>query len=118
MRDIDQGALVLVNFNYSNQEHVKLRPALVVSNSSNNRISRDVVVMKITSKEPQHWGLSITNNDLLTGSLAYDSYIRIDAIHSLEKSIIHAVIGTLNPKKMKAIKIQVSALLSLDTPVP
>lgn len=118
MTDVDQGSLILVDFNYSNQVQYKLRPALVLSNSRNNRISRDVVVMKVTSKEPKRWGLSITNNDLSTGSLAYDSFVQIDAIHSLEKSIIHAVIGTLKPEKMNDIKHQVSDLLSLDSPTP
>lgn len=118
MIDVDQGALVLVDFTYSNQVQSKLRPALVVSNSRNNRISRDVVVMKVTSKEQKHWGLPITNNDLMTGSLASDSFVQIDAIHSLEKSIIHAVIGTLKPEKMNDIKDQVSDLLSLDSLTP
>lgn len=116
MIDLYQGALVLVDFNYSNQVQSKLRPALVVSNSRNNRISRDIVVMKVTSKEPKRWGLPISNNDLVTGSLEFVSFVQIDALHSLEKSIIHAVIGTLSPKKMNDIKKQVSDLLSLDTP--
>lgn len=115
MIDINQGALVLVDFNYSNQVQSRLRPALVVSNSRNNRISRDVVVMKVSSKEPKRWGLLITNTDLVAGSLESDSFVQIDAIHALEKSIIHAVIGTLGPEKMNDIKSQVSDLLSLDT---
>jgi mRNA-degrading endonuclease toxin of MazEF toxin-antitoxin module len=50
MNNLDQGSVVLVDFTYSNQQQSKLRPALVVSNSEYNRISRDIVVMKIISE--------------------------------------------------------------------
>jgi hypothetical protein len=64
MNELNQGSIVLVDFSYSNQHQSKLRPALVISNSANNRISRDVVVMKITKNEPNFWGISISNDDL------------------------------------------------------
>jgi mRNA-degrading endonuclease toxin of MazEF toxin-antitoxin module len=58
MNDLNQGDIVLVDFSYSNQHQSKLRPALIISNSANNRISRDVVVMKIT-KTSQTSGVSV-----------------------------------------------------------
>ena len=50
MNEPAQGSIVLVDFTYSNQAQSKVRPALVVSNSRYNAISRDVIVMKITSR--------------------------------------------------------------------
>jgi mRNA-degrading endonuclease toxin of MazEF toxin-antitoxin module len=85
MNELNQGSIVLVDFSYSNQHQSKLRPALIVSNSANNRISRDVVVMKITKKEPNFWGIGITNEDLVRGALDYASFVQVDAIYSLEK---------------------------------
>jgi mRNA-degrading endonuclease toxin of MazEF toxin-antitoxin module len=114
MNDLNQGAIVLVDFSYSNQHESKLRPALVISNSANNRISRDVVVMKITKNKPNFWGISICNEDLVSGSLAYPSFVQIDAIYSLEKTIILDVIGMVNPEKMREIKEQISDLFGMS----
>jgi len=114
MNDLNQGAIVLVDFSYSNQHQSKLRPALVISNSANNRISRDVVVMKITQNKPKLWGISICNEDLVGGSLAYPSFVQIDAIYSLEKTIILEVIGTVTPEKMREIKVQISDLFGMS----
>jgi mRNA-degrading endonuclease toxin of MazEF toxin-antitoxin module len=85
MNELLQGSVVLVDFTYADQKQFKLRPALVISNSGKNRMSRDVIVMKITSKEPKHWGVSLTNDDLVSGLLDHPSFVQVDAIYSLEK---------------------------------
>jgi mRNA-degrading endonuclease toxin of MazEF toxin-antitoxin module len=85
MNELNQGSIVLVDFSYSNQHQSKLRPALVISNSANNLISRDVIVMKITKNKPNFWGISISHEDLVGGSLAYPSFVQVDAIYSLLK---------------------------------
>jgi mRNA-degrading endonuclease toxin of MazEF toxin-antitoxin module len=114
MNDLNQGAIVLVDFSYSNQHQSKLRPALVFSNSANNRISRDVVVMKITKNKPNFWGIGISHEDIVGGSLAYPIFVQIDAIYSLEKTIVLEVIGTVNPEKMREIKVQISDLFGMS----
>ena len=113
MNNFEQGSIVLVDFTYSNQQQSKLRPALVVSNSEYNRISRDIVVMKITSREPKLWSVCIGNEDLLAGSLDYISYVQTDSLYSLEKTIIVDSIGILAPEKMRDIKNQISDLFAL-----
>jgi mRNA-degrading endonuclease toxin of MazEF toxin-antitoxin module len=113
MNELLQGSIVLVDFTYADQKQSKLRPALVVSNSGNNRVSRDVIVMKITSKEPKRWGVSLTNDDLGSGVLDYVSFVQVDAIYSLEKTIIRDVIGIVRPEKMKEIKTEISDLFDL-----
>jgi mRNA-degrading endonuclease toxin of MazEF toxin-antitoxin module len=85
MNNLNQGSIVLVDFSYSNQYQSKLRPALVISSTANNRISRDVVVMKITKNEPNLWGICISNDDLAEGSLAHPSFVQVDGIYSLRK---------------------------------
>ena len=47
------------------------------------------------------------------GSLAYPSFVQIDAIYSLEKTIVLEVIGTVTPEKMREIKIQISDLFGM-----
>jgi len=63
MTEPAQGSVVLVDFSYSDQIRSKVRPALVISNSRYNRISRDVIVMKITSRKPKIMAVSLTNDE-------------------------------------------------------
>jgi len=118
MNELPQGSLVLVDFTYADQKQFKLRPALVISNSGNNRMSRDVIVMKITSKEPKHWGVSLTNDDLANGLLDFSSFVQVDAIYALEKTIIRDMIGMVRPEKMKEIKTQMVELFALNPVKP
>jgi len=87
MNEPTQGSVVLVDFTYSNQVQSKVRPALVMSNSRYNSISRDVIVMKITSRKPKMMAVSLTNEDLHAGSLDYPSYVQVDGIYALKKSL-------------------------------
>lgn len=109
-----QGSIVLVDFTYSNQAQSKVRPALVVSNSHHNTISRDVVVMKITSRKPKMMAVSLTDDDLLTGSLSHPSYVQADGIYALEKDLICDTIGIARPEKMQEIRNLISDLFSPD----
>ena len=118
MIDLTQGSLVLVDFSYSDQTQSKLRPALVVSNSAYNNISRDVIVVKITSKIPKFLAAGITNADLAAGSLDRPSYVQADGIYALEKALICDRIGILKPGKTQEILQQITQLLTLDPVEP
>jgi mRNA-degrading endonuclease toxin of MazEF toxin-antitoxin module len=118
MIELPQGSVVLVDFTYSSQTQSKVRPALVVSNSGYNRIFRDVIVMKITSRKPKLCAVSITSRDLLAGSLDRPSFVQVDAIYALEKAIICDRIGIVKPKKMQEIQERISEILAIDSPEP
>lgn len=109
-----QGSIILVNFSYSNQAQSKVRPALVMSNSRYNRISRDVIVMKITSRKPKMMMVGLTNNDLLSGLLDHPSYVQVDGIYALEKELICTIIGLIRPEKIQEIRDLVFDLFSRD----
>jgi mRNA-degrading endonuclease toxin of MazEF toxin-antitoxin module len=108
-----QGSVVLVDFSYSNQIQSKVRPALVVSNSRYNGISRDVIVMKITTRKPKIMAVSLTNDDLLGGALDHPSFVQVDGIYALEKDLICDSIGLVRPEKMQEIQ---NLVLDLFTP--
>jgi mRNA interferase MazF len=114
MNDPVQGSVVLVDFTYSNQVQSKVRPALVMSNSRYNTISRDVIVMKITSRKPTMMAVSLKNGDLQSGSLDHSSYVQADGIYAIEKDLICNTIGMVRPEKMQEIRNKVSDLLSPD----
>jgi mRNA interferase MazF len=115
MTEPAQGSIILVDFSYSNQSQSKVRPALVVSNSRYNRISRDVIVMKITSRKPKMMAVGLTNADLSTGSLDHSSFVQADGIYALEKDLICDTIGIVNAAKMREIQNLVSELFSPDS---
>ena len=114
MTDPAQGAVVLVDFSYSNQIQSKVRPALVVSNSQYNRISRDVIVAKITTREPKMMAASLTNEDLKEGSLDHPSFVQADGIYALEKELICDTIGIIRPEKMGEIRGLICELVGSD----
>jgi mRNA interferase MazF len=115
MTEPAQGSVVLVDFTYSSRTESKVRPALVVSNSRYNTISRDVIVMKITTRKPMMMAVSLANDDLLTGSLDHPSYVQADGIYALEKVLICNTIGIVRPEKMQEIRNLVSDLFSPDS---
>lgn len=114
MTDPVQGSIVLVDFSYSNQIQSKVRPALVISNSRYNRISRDVIVAKITTKEPKMMAAGLTNEDLKEGSLDHPSFVQADGIYALEKELIRDTIGIVQPEKMEEIRGLVCELVGPD----
>jgi mRNA-degrading endonuclease toxin of MazEF toxin-antitoxin module len=110
-----QGSVILVDFSYSNQIQSKVRPALIVSNSRYNAISRDVIVMKITTRQPKIMAVSLANDDLLGGSLDHPSFVQADGIYALEKDLICDTIGIVKPEKMQEIRNMVRDLFSADS---
>ncbi|MFA7694048.1 MAG: type II toxin-antitoxin system PemK/MazF family toxin [Methanoregula sp.] len=114
MTDPAQGAVVLVDFSYSNQIQSKMRPALVVSNSRYNQISRDVIVAKITTRKPKLMAATLTNEDLLEGGLDHPSFVQADGIYTLEKELICDIIGRVRPEKMQEIQGLVHDLVAPD----
>ncbi|MCJ7617705.1 MAG: type II toxin-antitoxin system PemK/MazF family toxin [Desulfobacterales bacterium] len=105
---LKQGSIVLVDFSYSNLKEAKFRPALVISNFEYNENSMDVLVMRITSKSREEgWKVEILRDDLEEGTLDIEpSYVKVDSIFTVEKSIIRKVVARLNDEKIEEIKRQ------------
>ncbi|NMG83165.1 MAG: type II toxin-antitoxin system PemK/MazF family toxin [Methanosarcinales archaeon] len=77
--EIAQGDVILVDFSYSDLQRSKFRPALVMSKSGYNSKSPDIVVLRITSKHRRRWAVKLTNEDLESGILEVDSYVKVDS---------------------------------------
>ncbi len=105
---LNQGSLVLVDFSYSNLKETKFRPALVISNYDYNESSMDVVVLRVTSKyRGERWEVEILRKDLAEGTLDIEpSYVKVDSIFTVEKSIIRKVVARLKDEKIEEIKRQ------------
>jgi len=107
-----QGSIVLVDFSYSNLKEAKFRPALVISNSEYNEHSVDIVVLRVTSRNRDNvWESKILRDDLAEGTIDIEpSYIKVDSIYAVEKSIIKKVVARLKEEKINDIKKQLLEL--------
>lgn len=118
---VNQRDIILVPFPYSDMSQTKKRPSIIVSNKNFNSNSRDVICCAITSN-PRNYNKSveITNGDLDSGELRYDSRVKPTKIFTLDKKKIIKKMAKLNITKSKEIienlnkSIEVSENVAID----
>ena len=61
-----QGDIVLLPFPFTNQQEIKVRPGIVVSNSLVNHTSNDVIIVQLTTQnlDKRPLAIEINNNHL------------------------------------------------------
>ena len=111
--EVAQGAIVLIDFSFSDLKRSKYRPALVISNSGYNSRSLDLVVLRITSKPRREWAIKITNKDVANGFLEVESYVKVDSIFTIEKTMVAKVVAQLNAEKLGAVKMKLMDLFDI-----
>lgn len=101
---VNQRDIVLVPFPFSDGNIKKKRPAVIISNKKYNQSSQDIICCAIT-KNPKLYShcIPISNVDLDSGNLMFDSIIKPDKIFTLEKNKIIKTLGKLNYLKSKII---------------
>ena len=103
-----KGDIIIIDFPYSNFRETKRRPVLVL------KIPRgeDIIVLQITSfSQEKPVEIQIKKEDFKEGNLRKDSFIRIDKIASVDKSLIKYKIGSLKPEKFNEIMNKVVSFL-------
>jgi mRNA interferase MazF len=108
MEKLVKGDIVVIDFPFSSLKESKRRPALIVKIPS----GEDLILCQITS-ESQEKSVEITLNDkdFYAGKLKRDSYIRIDKIASIEKSLVRYKIGALKEEKFNKILKKIISFL-------
>lgn len=96
MEKFVKGAVVVLDFPFSDFSTGKRRPALVLAQTGLN-----LIVCQITSqpKDPAH-SLLIDNADFVTGSLSRLSYVNILQLFTVETKTILYQAGKLQPAKI------------------
>lgn len=109
---LDAGHLVLLPFPHTNLKAGKKRPALVLTDATYNEASRDVVLAYVTS-QPQSgpWTVPVAGQDLASGSLALDSWVRVDRLATVDKKLVLRAVARLNAKTLRQVRAQLSELL-------
>jgi mRNA-degrading endonuclease toxin of MazEF toxin-antitoxin module len=92
---MNQLSVALAKFHFTNNIDYKIRPAVIVSNEKFNRVHDFVLACPITTKSSlQEFVLEIPEKDF-SGTLNAKSYIRADAITSMEKTLFLKEIGKI-----------------------
>ncbi|MSS74501.1 type II toxin-antitoxin system PemK/MazF family toxin [Candidatus Pacearchaeota archaeon] len=100
MERLVKGDIIVINFPYSDLITYKKRPALIVKVPN----GEEIIVCQITSSSSEKSvEISLQDQDFQHGKLKINSYIRIDKIFSIEKSLIDYKIGSLKHEKFKEI---------------
>ncbi len=110
---IEQRSIILVPFPFSDLSSSKKRPALVVSNAEFNRRSEDVICCLITSNPAARNAVKITNKDMESGFLEFDSRVKSYRLFTVSKSIIYKILGILNMKKSQLVSDEISNLIKM-----
>lgn len=100
MERLVKGDVIVLEFPFSNLIQAKRRPSLVIKVPKGD----DLIVCQITGKSyEKSVEISIRKEDFSKGDLKVESYIRLDKIFSVEKSLIKYKIGTLKQDKINEI---------------
>ena len=108
MERLVKGDIIVIDFPFSNLSQSKRRPALVI------KVPRggDLIVNQITGKSQEPFlEIKINKKDFKYGGLKIDSYLRLDKIFSLEKSLVKYKIGSLKQQKFDSVMDNVCSFL-------
>ena len=103
-----KGEVVVLEFPFSNLIKSKRRPSLIIKIPKGD----DMIVCQITGKSyEKSVEIPIRKEDFHKGSLKVESYMRLDKIFSLEKSLIKYKIGILKQEKFNEIIDKICSFL-------
>jgi len=108
MEGFVRGEIVILEFPFSNLIKAKRRPALVIKVPKGD----DLIVCQITGKSyEKSVEIPIKKEDFQRGNLKIESYLRLDKIFSVEKSLIKYKAGSLKNEKFEEILTKVISFL-------
>lgn len=90
-----QGDIVILSFPFADLSERKVRPAVVLSNAPYNR-HKNVIVAGVYGT-PQPRSIPLTNASLTKKKLMKDSYIGLQNLFSIERSLLGKTIDSLTP---------------------
>ena len=118
--NVRRGAIVIVDFPYSDHTGSKVRPALVVqSNVLHQRID-DTILALITSSSqrkvgvPTQYFIDISTVERQQTNLRLDSIVQCENLITYDQRLILRVIGSLSDAAMKKIDACLKAALGIQ----
>ncbi|WP_129670817.1 type II toxin-antitoxin system PemK/MazF family toxin [Candidatus Chloroploca sp. Khr17] len=112
---IDQGVIVLIPVPFTDLSSTKRRPVIVISSATYNRTTSDMIVVAMTSNPAQtRYSFTITNQDLVEGSLNRPGQVRTDKIYTLSQSIAVRVFGKVKTEIIEKIKVLLNKATNIE----
>ena len=105
-----QGDIVVVKFPFTDLSSFKPRPAIILSNSANNK-QGDYLIVQVTSKSSFDTALEIRSEDYSGKPLALQSFVRCNKIFCLSESLIAKKAGRVNVAFSRKINKKVLAII-------
>ncbi|MDP2926319.1 MAG: type II toxin-antitoxin system PemK/MazF family toxin [Nanoarchaeota archaeon] len=100
MEGFVKGDILVIEFPYSDLKNAKRRPVLILKVPKGG----DVIVAQITGLSyEKSVEIPLKDEDFRHGRLKRDSYVRIDKIASIEKSLIKYKLGSLKQENFYKI---------------
>ena len=101
-------SIVLAMYPYSDSNDYKIRPALILSNEKFNRAHNYFLLCPLTTKMTlPAYEIPLQKTDV-TGTLNEQSYIRTDALASINKDRVLKEIGKVTPKLYKQVIVKIN----------
>lgn len=99
-----RGEVVLVDFPFSDGIGIKNRPALVVQSDTLNKVSRDTILVTITTlTTPGPTVAVIDPRESPNSGLRLACAVRVDNMHTIEQQLVLGSIGYLSKKTMQQV---------------
>lgn len=110
-----QREIVLVPFPFSDLSGKKVRPVLVLSNDSYNKMSSDILVCGLTTNlKKTPYSIVVSPEEVETkSSLRHKSKIKVDAIASIEKELLLKTIAKLKLEIFEKVINEVNRLIKV-----
>ena len=106
--------VVAVPFPFTDQDTVKKRPALVLSDFNDfNEITENCVLAMITSAKNPDWPFDVNIGSIQKAGLPAPSKVRMK-LFTLDSRLITKKVGGLSAKDQKAVKENLKKLLCLE----
>ncbi|MBP7861496.1 type II toxin-antitoxin system PemK/MazF family toxin [bacterium] len=121
-----KGDVVLVSFPYTTDEgttQTKRRPAVLISNNSNNLRLDDVLLVPLTSnttrasREPTQVVIKMDSEEGKLGGLRLDSVIDCTVIATIPKTLLVSKIGQFPQELMERVDQCLMVALSIGRPL-
>lgn len=107
-----RGDIVLVSFPFTDLSSSKRRPALVISPDAFNEHGQDVVLVAITSKEPEDRAVPLERHDFVEGTLPKESFVKVAKIFTIHSTLVLKRVCVLRDGKLGAVLEQLRGFFS------
>jgi mRNA interferase MazF len=113
MIEFSRGDVVLINFIFSDESGVKLRPAVIVSSNGYHQGRKEAIIAAITSQIDRLLAGDHLIGDWKKAGLLFPS-VATGIIRTVKQEMVSRKLGSMPVMEMKEIDKNLQSILSLD----